>query len=123
MFVKGTALTLLPTFFSVCASLALNAWTPLKSTSWPFALIFLLVLSIAFNVFFYLKRFSPDFTRLLIGGVALRMLLSLIFLTIVWYFMGAPFLHFAVHFLIHYVLFAAAEIRYLSLLQKSTVHP
>jgi hypothetical protein len=109
MILLGAALCVAVTF-------ALNEWSAFVSELWYPGLAFLIILSVAFNIYYYSKRDSDSFAGLLIGGVALRLLLSLVFLLLLWFFARTHFFVAAIHFMAHYTLFALFEIRYLSLL-------
>jgi F0F1-type ATP synthase assembly protein I len=110
---------------SLClaASLALNKWTPLETVHFVPGLAFLTVISFCFNLFYWLKKQPGSVTGMLLAGAALRFLLALLFLLVLGLLFRSDFLHTALHFLVHYGLFTALEIRYLSVIVKRAQPP
>jgi len=81
-----------------------------------------MVLSFFMNLFFARKRASPDFTQLLLGGIVVKLLLSLVVI-LVFSVRKPIFFSFSLHFISHYVLFTIFEIRYLlPLIKKNTTN-
>jgi hypothetical protein len=130
---QNLSTVLFTSFFCAFVSVVLNIYTSLDTPYWYWSVLFLGIFSLASNTYYghkYLpQRARPDnnrdpgetnkgsdFASLLLTGVIIRLLLSLVYLLVAWLLLRPSFLGCAVHFLLHYALFSAAEIRYLSLL-------
>jgi hypothetical protein len=104
---------------SFSLSLLLNHFTALRSGSFSLSLVFYTLLFLGFNFFYAYNRGHESFTSLLLGGIVIRLILSLI-LIIVCRAMGLPgFFPFTMHLIGHYILFTIFEIRYLLTIIKS----
>jgi len=93
-------------------SLASNHFRFLVCPSWFISMVFFLGLNIVLLVVYSLTRKSPDFTGILLGCLVAKLLLSLITLLLFRVFSSEPLLPFAVHFIVHFVVFTVFEIRY-----------
>ncbi|MES2678705.1 MAG: hypothetical protein V4635_02420 [Bacteroidota bacterium] len=120
MLFKNFICILLSAFFSTGCSLVLEKFAGHPSPYWPFSILYFLVLSFIMNLFYAYKSASPDFTQLLLGGIVIKLLLSLVVI-LVFSVRKPIFFNFSLHFISHYVLFTIFEIRYLlPLIRKNT---
>jgi low temperature requirement protein LtrA len=110
---------LLAVVVSAGVSLLLNKIESLNTTSFVFSLLFYAVLFLAFNAFYAYYKGHESFISLLLGGIVVRLLLTLILIVICRVISINDFFPFTIHLICHYVLFTFIEIKYLLTLIKS----
>lgn len=110
----------IPALLSTAVSLLAWHYFSLRSDFWIYSVAWHIVLFFGINLYYTGRSKSPEFTQLLLGGIVVKLLLSLIII-LIFAFIRAGFFAFALHFISHYILFTIFEIRYLlPLIRRNT---
>jgi hypothetical protein len=118
MFLRNLLALVIPLILSVILSLLLNKYSLLVSASWYYGILFLLPLCFILNLVYAHHSSSKTFTELLLVALVIKLLLALIAI-VAYSFIDKPgFFNFAIHFILHYILFTIFEIRYLLFIIK-----
>ena len=122
MLLRNLATLLSAALVSAIISIAINKWSSLQCGDWPLATAFLFVISLAANLVYSFQKNKQELTKLMFGGVAVRLLVGMTALVVYWYFYTDIFFAFALHFIVQYVVFSIGEINFLSYLVRSHHH-
>lgn len=122
MLIKNISSVLFASLLAAVVSLLLQSLTVLVTAHWGYSILYFALLCFVFNLIYAAQAGSESFSQLLLGGIVAKLLLALIIVFLYSVFLRAGFLHFAIHFISHYVLFTITEIRYLSQLIKSNTN-
>src|SRR4051812_11916922 len=106
---------------AVALSLVANHLGFLVCALWFISLLFFTGLNVVLLVIYSLTRQSEDFTGILLGCLVAKLLLSLVTLLLFRVFANDPLLPFAIHFIVHFVVFTVFEIRYVLWLIRTRV--
>jgi hypothetical protein len=104
---------------SVLISLLLNHKTIVVAQDWYFGPLFFTITCFCLNIFYTRAVSTGAFTQKLMAGIVIKLLLALIFVVLYLFWNKPGFFYFAVHFMIHYILFTVFEIRYLLTVVKT----
>src|SRR6476620_4934948 len=96
---------LLAVVLSAGLSLLLNNVASLNTTTFVYSLLFYAVLFLAFNAFYAYYKGHESFVSLLLGGIVVRLLLTLILIIVCRALSMEDFFAFTIHLICHYVLF------------------
>lgn len=119
MVIKNISSVLFASLLASLVSLLLQRYSILVTPHWPYSIIYFALLCFIFNLVYASRAGTAAFSELLLGGIVIKLLLALIIVLLYSFKLRAGFLSFAIHFIIHYVLFTIFEIRYLLQLIKS----
>jgi hypothetical protein len=118
MIPKNFISVIVPIILATLVSMVLNIFTPLRSAHWQFSIIYFTVYCVAANLIYTRTVRRDTLTGQLMAGVVIKLLLGLVCIVIYKVIAPEDFPAFAIHFLIHYILFTIFEIRYLLYLVK-----
>lgn len=119
LFIKSLPSILLALVIAVSSSLALNNASLLICNTWWISLLFYTLVFLILNVIYNLKRNEEEFTQLLLGTIIVKLLLALTLILVYKVIDASHVFNFAMHFLIHYLIFTVFEMYYLLKLIKS----
>ncbi|MDX2174355.1 MAG: hypothetical protein SFY56_14735 [Bacteroidota bacterium] len=119
LFIKSLPSILLALVIAVSSSLALNSTSVLICNTWWTSILFYTLVFLILNVIYNLKRNEEEFTQLLLATIIIKLLLALTFILVYKVIDSAHVFNFAMHFLIHYLIFTVFEMYYLLKLIKS----
>lgn len=107
-----------PTLLACAFSWLMNACGLLYSHEAWFSIIYFVCSCFLFNLIYSFNRRKGNFSDLLFAGIIIRLLLALTILLVYGLLRRHDLLHFAAHFVTHYILFTIFEIRFLIWLIK-----
>jgi len=87
--------------------------------TWWISLLFYTLVFLILNAVYNLKRNDEEFTQLLLGTIIVKLLLALTLILVYKVIDSDHVFNFAMHFLIHYLIFTIFEMYYLIKLIKS----
>ena len=119
MLFKNLTSIFIPALLAALLSFVLNHYTALQTGRWTFSILFFMILCFGFNLVYAARSRKPEFAQLLLGGIVVKLLLALVVVLTYSFLFKADFFAFAIHFILHYVLFTIFEIRYLLPLIKN----
>ncbi len=119
MKLKSISAILISIGVSFIYSYILDAQLHKTSPQWWHSLLFFTLISIAFNVAYFIKTDGKTFAGILLAAGVVKLVLSMIMVFIYSFTLKGGFFAFFLHFMGHYVLFTVFEIRYLLQLIKN----
>ena len=119
LFFRNLVSVIVAILLSAGVSFFLNTFNSLHTSTFIFSLLFYAVLFVVFNAFYAYHQGHESFISLLLGGIVVRLLLTLILVVICRVTGMQEFFAFAIHLICHYILFTVIEIRYLLTIIKS----
>jgi voltage-gated potassium channel Kch len=123
MLLKNLASIFIPAILASALSFLLNTYSTLQTQHWIYSILYFTVVCFGFNLVYTARALKPAFAQLLLGSIVIKLLLALVVIVICSFLLKVDFFPFAIHFILHYVLFTIFEIRYLlPLIKNNTQH-
>jgi hypothetical protein len=113
MLLRNIISILFSVILSAGFSLLLNMFSPIQSSYWPVGIIFFSIICFPLNIYYTSQALKENFTGTIMAGIVIRLLLSLILIVLFKFYDGGGFFNFAIHFILHYIIFTIFEIIYL----------
>jgi hypothetical protein len=123
MLLKNLISILIPALLAAVLSFLLNSYSTLQTRHWAYSILYFTMICFGSNLVYAARALKPAFAQLLLGGIVIKLLLALVVIVICSFLLAMGFFPFAIHFILHYVLFTIFEIRYLlPLIKNNTQH-